>query len=145
MENIYSSPKSDLNNPNEKLKRSIWWKIYFFVITVLSIAGMSTYLVADGAGFVDFVETILVCIGTAGLFGFVFNQKVIRPGFWLPFLIFYIISGFIYEPLSNVDMRQGLSDVEYYVLYGIGLVLSLPAYWALYLYGKSDNQPWKTT
>jgi len=145
MENLYSPPKSDINNPNEKEKRSIWWKIYFFIITILSFVGMISFLMADGAGIVDVLETIILCIATIGFFGFVFNRRFFRPGFWLPFLVFYLISGFIYEPLSNVDMRQGMSDLEYYISYAIGLVISLPAYWALYRYSKPGSQPWINT
>lgn len=143
MENMYVTPKSDVSNPNERFKRSIWWKIYFFFISVFAFGGMISFLMSEGAGLVDVIEMILLCMATAGFFGFVFNKKVLFPRFWLPFLIIYFVSGFAYEPLSNVDMRQGLSDMEYYISAGFGLLISLPAYWALYSYSRPENEPWK--
>ncbi len=141
MENPYESPKSDIDI-GEKVNRSIWWKIYFFTITILSFAGMSSLLISDNAGIVDFAEFVLLLIATAGLFGYVFLKRILTARFWIPFLIFYIIAGLAYEPLSSVDMRAGMSDVAYYISMAIGYLLSLPGYYALYMYGKKNEPPW---
>jgi hypothetical protein len=142
MENPYQTPSSNIDQ-GEIHKRSVFWKIYFFIITILSFSGMTSFLLSSDAGVVDYVELVLLIIATAGLYGFVFNKKVFKPGFWIPFLIFYLISGIIYEPLSSVDMRQGMTDSMYYISFGIGFVISLPGYYALYKYGKKHEQPWE--
>lgn len=142
MDNIYKSPESNLDNGGGVFKRSVWWKVYFYIITLLSLIGMISYLVSDGAGFIDYIEAMILLGSTTGLFGFVFNKKILFPGFWLPMLIVELLSGFAYEFLSNVDMRQGMPDFEYYIAYAVGIVFSLPGYWALYSYGKAKNQPW---
>jgi hypothetical protein len=33
----------------------------------------------------------------------------------------------------------------YYISVGIGFIISLPGYYALYRYGKKNEQPWANT
>jgi hypothetical protein len=141
MENPYQPPKSDIDN-GEIQKRSIFWKVYFFIITILSFIGMLSFLLSSGSGIVDYAQLILLIIATAGLYGFAFDKKILSPSFWIPFLVFYFIAGIAYEPLSSVNMRHGLSDSEYYFSIAIGYILSFPSYYALYRYGNKHERPW---
>lgn len=140
--NPYETPKSDIRVA-EKYKRSIWWKIYFFVFTILSFTGTISILAADGAGIVDYVALLLEVVATVGLFGFVFLKRILWPKFWLVYLILYFVSGFFYEFLSGVDMRDGMSDNEYYISMAIGYLIAAPAYFALFLYSRENNPIWK--
>lgn len=144
MDNPYQAPKSDIDN-GELQTRSVFWKIYFFIITILSFIGMVSFLLSSGAGIIDYAEFVLLIIATAGLYGFVFTKKVLSPGFWVPFLVFYLIAGIAYEPLSSVNMREGMSDNVYYISVAIGYIFSLPGYYALYKYGQKSEQPWTNT
>lgn len=144
MENPYSSPESDLGSGSPTTtKRSIWWKIYFFVISILSFLGMTTFLLSDGAGIIDYLELLLLIVATAGLFGFVFSKKVLFAKFWLPFLIIYFVTGLFYESLSGVDMRQGMSGSAYYISMAIGYLVSIPGYYGLFMYSKAETHPWQ--
>ncbi len=142
MENPYAPPKSEIEGADVPFKRSIWWKIYFWIITVLSFLGMTSLLSMEGSGIVDYVQFILLAFASAGLFGFVYLKKIFIPGFWIPFLAFYLIYGFAYESLSDIDMRQGMTDAEYLVGMAIGYIISLPAYYGLFKYGNKKGQPW---
>ena len=142
MENPYEAPKSNVDI-SSKIKRSIWWKIYFFIITLLSFVGMTSFLLSESVGIVDYIEALLLLIATVGLFGYAFSKKVLFPKFWVPFLVFYLVAGLIYEPLSSVDMRQGVSDSEYYIGLLIGYIISLPAYYGLYKYGNENELAWQ--
>jgi hypothetical protein len=144
LENPYQAPKSDIDNGEVKT-RSVFWKIYFFIITILSFLGMMSFLLSNGAGLIDYAEFVLLIIASAGLYGFAFCKKILTPGFWIPFLVFYLISGIFYEPLSSVNMRQGMTDSAYYISVAIGYILSLPGYYGLYKYGKKNEQPWVNT
>ena len=144
MFNPYQAPRSDIDNGEIK-QRSVLWKIYFFLITILSFVGMGSFILSSGAGIVDYAELILLIIATAGLYGFAFRKKVLAPGFWIPFLILYFVAGVIYEPLSSVNMREGMTDSVYYISVAIGYIFSLPGYYALYRYGKKSEQPWVNT
>jgi hypothetical protein len=68
-----------------------------------------------------------------------FCKKALSPGFWNPFLIFYLIAGIACEYLSSVNMREGMPESVYYISVVIGYIFSLPGYYALYKYGKKVN------
>jgi len=142
MENPYEAPQSRVDTGGAT-KRSTWWKVYFFIISVLSFMGMGTFLLSEGAGIIDYIELLLLITATAGLYGFAFSKKVLFPKFWIPFLIFYLIAGVVYEPLSKVDMRGGMPDSEFYIGLIIGYIMSIPAYYGLYQYGNKNGLPWR--
>jgi len=140
-ENIYKPPSSELNE-NPILKRSIWWKIYFFLITLISIFGLISHIVADGSGFPEYISLMSFVVATVGLFGFCFLIKILTPKFWMVYLFVYIAYGFIYLFITNVDVRMGMSDQEFYISWAIGLLISLPAYFGLFSYGRPGNLIW---
>jgi len=143
MESPYSAPESDVEAGMSLVsKRSIWWKIYFVFITILSFLGMASYLTAENSGLVDYLMFLIAIISTAGLFGFVFSKKVLFPKFWIPLLLISLVFGLFYEALSSVDMRQGMTDDMFYISMAIGYILSLPAYYGIYQYGNANKHPW---
>lgn len=76
MENPYEAPQSRVDTGGAT-KRSTWWKVYFFIISVLSFMGMGTFLLSEGAGIIDYIELLLLITATAGLYGFAFSKKSI--------------------------------------------------------------------
>ncbi len=143
MESPYNPPESNIGIDTSIItKRSVWWKIYFVFITVLSFLGMTSYLTAENSGLVDYLMLVLSVISTAGFFGFVFSKKVLFPKFWIPLLLTSFIFGLFYEALSGVDMRQGMTDDMFYISMIIGYILSLPAYYGVYQYGNANKHPW---
>ena len=142
-ENPYSPPKSEPKE-NIKLRRSIWWKIYFFLITILSFLGLSSYITADNSGFPEYLSLFSLVVGTAGLFGYCFLKKILFPKFWMVFLVLYFLYGILYMFISKVDLRMGMSDTEFYISIVIGYVISIPGYFALFSYGRVKNPIWAT-
>ncbi len=143
MESPYNPPESNLGIDGSLItKRSMWWKIYFVFITILTFFGMTSLLTTEGSGIVDYLMFILAIISTAGFFGFVFSKRVLSPNFWIPFLLVSFIFGLFYEALSGVDMRQGMTDNMYYISMAVGYALSLPAYYGIYQYGNAKKHPW---
>jgi hypothetical protein len=142
MENPYQTPASNVG-PEVKFKRSIWWKIYFFFITILSAFGIVSFLVAPGAGITEYISLVLWLIATIGLFGFVFLKPIYNPKFWLQVLIVYVVFSFAYYFITDVDLRMGMNDTEFYISIVIGWLLSLPAYYGLYAFSKPTNPTWK--
>jgi hypothetical protein len=142
MENSpYQTPESDLQIESE-FKRSIWWKIYFFIITILSAFGMISFFADPGAGISEYISLVIWLVATTGLFGFVFLKPIYKPKFWLQVLIAYVAFSTVYYFITGVDLRVGMSDTEFYVSNAIGWVLSLPAYYGLYAFSKPSNQAW---
>lgn len=139
--NPYETPESDLQ-AEVKFKRSIWWKIYFVIITILSFVGMFSYLSSENSGIAEYLQLVLLIVATVGMFGFVFMKKILFPKFWMNFFFVHILFGILYLFVTNVDLKQGLSNNEYYISMAIGFIFSIPAYYALFSYGRPQNRIW---
>jgi hypothetical protein len=140
----YQAPESNVEIGGV-FKRSIWWKIYFFLITIMSAFGLISYLADPNAGLAEYISLFLWLVATTGLFGFVFLKAIYKPDFWLYMLVTYLIFTVAYYFITSVDLRMGMSDSEFYISTAIGVLLSLPGYYALYSDSKSDNPAWKNT
>ena len=142
--NPYQPPESDLGSPIN-FKRSIWWKIYFFFITILSGVGMVSFFFEPNIGIAEYIFLPLWVVATVGIYGFVFIKPVYKPQFWLKFVVVYIVFTVAYYFITEIDQRMGMGDTEFYVTNAIGWLISLPAYFALYAYGKPSNPAWEFT
>lgn len=144
MENPYKPPTTELKETEEPRTKKGWgWQIYFYSITILSLFGMFEFLNSEGAGIVEYVQLIMLLVATAGFFGFIYYKQILNQRFWHPFLIVYFLMGLFYEAMTNIDMRAGMTDTEYYISTAIGYLLVMPAYYALFAYGKSSNKLWR--
>lgn len=141
MTNPYESPKSDVTTAGT-FKRSVWWKVYFFIITALAAFGSISFLFEEKAGVVEYVQLLLSIVTTVGLFGFTFLKKILTPKTWLVVLLISLLFGAFYEQLTSIDLRQGMTSIEFYITVAIGWLISIPAYVALYLYSNPNKQPW---
>lgn len=139
--NPYQTPKSDAFIVRE-FKRSVWWKMYFFFITILSAIGMVSFLFEPGTGVSEYINLGLWLVATVGLYGFTFLKPISKPKFWLQILIVYIVFSFAYYFITDVDLRQGMSDATFYITAGIGWVLTLPTFYALYALSKPTDPNW---
>ena len=139
--NPYQSPASDLGE-QEVLKYSIIWKIYFFFITLLSIFGFTVIYFDPNFGFVEILSIILVIPATIGLFGYIFRKKILNPKFWNIFFFCYIAWSILYIFVSKIDQQAGMSEIEYIISMSIGWALSIPAYLALFYYGRNTCTIW---
>ena len=142
--NAYKTPESDIvNEDNSRFKRSVWWKIYFFFITIMSAFGMFSFLLMPESGISEYISLALWLVATIGLFGFVFLKPIYKPEFWLQALIAYITFNIVYYFITNIDLRMGMNDIEFYMSSAIGWLLSIPAYYGLYAFSKPSNPAWK--
>lgn len=142
--NPYQAPESDLETQRE-FNRSVWWKIYFFLITLVSAIGMFSFLVNPKAGFSEYISMVIWLVATLGLFGFVFLKPIYTPTFWLLVVIAYICFNVLYYFITEIDLRMGMTDSEFYISSAIGWLLSIPAYYGLYKYSKPGSPPWQNS
>jgi len=140
--NPYKTPKSNVTI-DEIYKRPIWWKIYFFFITMISAIGMISFLFEPQAGISEYINLILWLTATAGLFGFTFIKPIYKPIFWLQFSTAYLIYSFAYFFITDIDLRMGMSDIEFYTTSAVGLLLSIPTYYGLFAFSRSTDPAWK--
>lgn len=139
--NPYGPPTAELTE-DIVLKRSVWWKIYFFILTVLSAIGMVSYIGAEGSGLAEYVSLLSLIVATIGLFGFCFLKKILFPKFWMIFFPAYFLYGIAYLFISDIDVKMGMSDNEFYISLVVGYLISLPGYYALFSYGQDKNPIW---
>jgi hypothetical protein len=140
--NPYKAPSSDVA-VDEIFKRSIWWKIYFFFITIISAFSMISFLFEPKAGAIEYISLILWLTATVGLFGFVFLKPIYKPIFWLQVLIVYIIFSFAYYFITDIDLKMDMNSTEFYVSAVVALLLSIPAYYGLFAFSKPTDPAWK--
>lgn len=138
----YKTPSSDVT-VDETFKRSIWWKIYFFVITIISALGMISFLFNPEAGISEYISLILWLIATAGLFGFTFLKPIYKPIFWLQVLIAYLIFNIAYYFITDINLRMGMNNTELYISVAAGWLFSIPAYYGLFVFSKPSDPAWK--
>ena len=75
---IKTPPLSPSADPikDTALNRSILWKIYFYIITLLSVFSLYSNYLDTGSGITEAVSIILFVPAKVGLFGYVFSKKI---------------------------------------------------------------------
>lgn len=120
-------------------KRSIWWRIYFYVFLVFDIFLLYMLFISDeeifsglykSEVFYEIFEFVLFLISFIGLYGFVYRKKIFYKDFW----IFIFI-------LSIID-TVGYSLLEWQKAYIWVYIISIPFYIALYNYTFKMNDLW---
>ncbi len=128
---------------NQTISRSIWWKVYFFFITLISILGLASYFSDPQHGWPEYISLIVWVVSTAGLFGYVFLKPTLTPKFWLSIFSINIVLALGYSFITKIDLQAGLTVTEFYISTAIGFALSLPAYYSLYALSKPTNSIWQ--
>ena len=141
--NPYQSPESDIEQPTTQFKRSIWWKIYFYFVTILSILGLTLMMFDPGVGLAAYLSVISFLLTTTGLFGFVFLKPIASAKIWLYILIATFAYTFIYYGITHTDLKVGMSNMKFYISQIVGFAFMLPNYYALYAISKADHPLWQ--
>ena len=139
--NPYEIPESEME-PENSGKRSVFWKIYFVIITLLTILGSSMFYSMPGFGWAEIVSMVVSAIFTVGLFGFVFNKKIVAHNFWLITLVISLVWSILYYFVAGVDLKMGLDQQSFLIEQLMGWSISAPAYVGLYLYSRPTHPVW---
>lgn len=142
--NPYETPQADIET-EVSLTRSIWWKIYFFIITILSALGYTVYLFSEASGIAEYLSIVMFVIGAVGLYGYVFLRKIGWPVFWMVFLFVLIGYSILYYFVTDLELQGEMDDTTYYISNAIGFLISIPWYFALFLYGRKSDPIWTKT
>jgi len=143
-DNPYATPASDVGGDAE-LRRSIWWKIYFFIIVALTVFGYLSLFSSPGAGYTEYLSAAVSIVSLLGLFGYVFCRTILRPGFWLAVLVVSLVYGVAYEHLTGIDLSAGMDDDTYLLTQIFSWTFSIPFYIALFLYSRPANPIWNNS
>ena len=135
---------------NIKIERSIFWKIYFFIITGLILLGFLSWIGDEKFGIAEIVAILTWPVGTIGLYGFVFSKRIFKQSFWLYFLAAYLISDVSYFFITEIEIVPEIPEISpaenkivRMLTIIITFILSLPSYVGLLLYGLPSNKLWQ--
>lgn len=143
-ENPYAAPNTEIDevNSNTDLKRSVWWKVYFFTITALTFIGSADIFARIGFTIIDYISTALLILATIGLYGFTFLKQIFQPKFWSIFFFINLTFGYISPLLFDSNFFIGLNKAQIVITLLLGTFISLPGYYGLFKYGRNENPIW---
>ena len=133
-----------------KIQRSIFWKVYFFIITALTLFGFMEMVSYEGFGVAEIISILTSAIGIIGLYGYVFSKRIFKRSFWLYFLAVFIIFNVAYFFITDAVIFPEMEDLspaenKVVTLFAIivTFVVSFPGYVGLLLYGLPSNKLWE--
>ena len=109
----------------------MFWKIYFFIYSTLSIIAILFNISEGKMGLTNSIDTVVYILGFIAFFNFVFTKKkVFNDLFWKAFffmsIAWDIAFSFFIDPI--------VFDVGDYYLVAIALLLVAPLYYSYYFY-----------
>lgn len=120
-------------------KRSIWWKIYFYIFLVFNLVIFGAFFTLDGVydGFYkseiiyEIFEIVLYIVSFVGLFGFIFMKKIFYKDFWIFIFVLSIV-----DSVGSILVDPSIKNIWWvYIIY-------IPLYLALYKYAFKMNKLW---
>ena len=120
-------------------KRSIWWRIYFYVFLAFDIFLLYMLFISNeeifsglykSEIFYQIFQFIIFFISFIGLFGYVYLKKIFYKDFWIFIFILSII-----DVIGSILLEPQEIDTWIYILF-------IPFYIALYKYAFKMNDLW---
>ena len=124
-----------------RIKRSIFWKIYFCFIVFLTVMVVYNCLIDENLRLMEIIDTAMTLPATIGLFGYVFSKRIYKQWFWICFFGVYSSYSFIME-VKHLLYALEVSQFQLFTVI-FAITLTLPAYIALLLYALPSNKLWK--
>ena len=124
-----------------RVKRSIFWKIYFCFIVFLTVMVVYNCLIDENLRLMEIIDTAMTLPATIGLFGYVFSKRIYKQWFWICFFGVYSSYSFIVE-VKHLFYALEVSQFQLFTVI-FAITLTLPAYIALLLYALPSNKLWK--
>ena len=120
------------------MKKSIWWKIYFWPICVLLVADTIERFIIEEFNLFLMVDQLFGILALVGMFGYIYNRRFISKGFWMVFLPLMIGWEVIYDTFINPPA------IEFEpIIMALILLFAIPVFILLFLYGYRSAELWK--
>ena len=143
--NPFAAPGAELERAAPRGGR-VGWKLYLWAMVAL-LALIYALLGVAWMQPLDALDAVITGASLAGLFGFAYRRSIAIPGFWRAWLPIQVLwdlaltlvltpAGLAYRfSDSEASSTPSLGDLS-------GLLLILPLYAALYLYGHRSPELW---
>jgi len=119
------------------------WKIYFF-ISLITLLVSPFYYVLEPSTFKikDAIDYIVWSIGLLGLFGFAYQRRIINVLFWKVWFFILVVWDTSFTINSFFEEPVKFDGLSIFIAAMIFIVLILPQYFAIYLFGFKSAQIW---
>jgi len=141
----YKTPKSDLTTRQTPLPKTRWWKVLFFVWTLLLAILAASITLTDEIpiGVIEIIDLFFSLVIVGALFGLAHNKAIGKRVFWQYFfyvnLITTVISSLVF-PIFGIEVYGAVS--EFNLEYAIGVAVTALLVWASYVYGYRRGVLW---
>lgn len=118
------------------------WKVYFWVFAFIVVIGYSAMLSKNTTAYY-YIDVLFSFFGLVGLWCYAYEKSLLRPGLWRIFFclfFFWNVINIIYGPFYSGEELVGQKEQLHARL--ISVAISLPAYFALFLYGFRSKEIW---
>lgn len=125
----------------------IGWKIYLIAIFLLASWTLLDELTESSQfDLISFADQIFLFSGFVGVFGYSFRRRLFQPKFWRTLLPIVVVWDIWLGLDSFKEFHSVLNQDEVWIAYMalvFALVLIVPTYVALYLYGYRSRNIWE--
>lgn len=121
----YSPPQSALGG-TDKLNRSLYWKLYFgfmILVSIIALLGLST---VEDSGLIELLSAILIVPAMIGLYGYTFSKKILNRRIWQFNFYIQISWDILYHFIANSEPGAGMDQTAFIVSIAIMWILSIP-------------------
>jgi hypothetical protein len=117
------------------------WKAYFVIIVIISSA---SYLWVGFPRFYEIIDIVVFAFAAVGMFGYAWEKGFIGQAYWKIFFFVLIIWTIVYHyfipvPAKIAETLQGQSQASAAT---IGLIIFIPLFIAIFLYGYKRDDLW---
>ena len=85
-----------------KIKRSIFWKIYFCFFVSQNVISKIAFYDNEGERLIFFIDIYMSLIIAVGLFGYVFSKRIYQRSFWFTFFWIFMVYSLDYPFLEEI-------------------------------------------
>jgi hypothetical protein len=120
----------------------IFWKVYFWIFAFIVVSGY-TAMLSENTTIYHYFDMLFSILGLVGLWCYAYGKGLLHPGVWRLFFclfFFWNVINIIYGPFYACNELVGQKEQLHAKL--IPIAISLPAYFALFLYGFRSEEIW---
>ncbi len=144
--NPYEAPESNLEPVIQAPRNMLWWKIFFWVFLVIQLSAAISMLTGyETLTWQDPIDIVIYGFVCAGIFGFVYQKKILVPFAWRILIAITLLWDSFYLGTEFYDLLVTEEDAR--VIFAIILIVFSPLlflqYLALYKYAFQSAYLWQ--
>jgi uncharacterized membrane protein YbhN (UPF0104 family) len=123
------------------MNKNKFLKIYLWVMLILWPIALAFEITGgELSDIIDYLDYILWGTALLGVFGYCYDKKILSNFFWKAYLPFIVIWDFFigYRYIKNEPEISGAIHICFLII--IALIIILPEYIGLYLYGYKEKE-----